>query len=301
MRVLVTGGTGFLGDRLQRALAERGDEVIVLSRRAGKAKHATQVVWTPNEPGPWLDEVKKADAVIHLAGAGIMDERWTDEHLRACRDSRVVPTALIAEALADPAAKAKVFVSASAVGYYGFIEDDRVCDESAPPGTDVLAELCAAWEAACAPAEAAGVRVVKMRIGVVLGAGGGALAQMLPVFKLGLGGPLGSGTQIFPWVHVADTVGALVFALDSAALSGAVNVTAPKPLPMNDFARALGRALRRPAIFRVPAFALRIMVGKGADVVLTGQNAPPKKLVEAGFVHRYGDLDAALREAVAAG
>lgn len=298
MKVLVTGGTGFLGERLCRALAERGDEVTVLSRRSGKSKHATQVVWTPEEAGPWLDEVKKADAVVHLAGAGIMDKRWTDEHLKACRDSRVIPTRIVAETLAARTDKPKAFVSASAVGYYGFLEDDRPCDESAPPGSDLLAEMCAAWEASSTPARAAGIRTVNLRIGIVLGPDGGALAQMLPIFKLGIGGPLGSGRQMFPWIHVGDAIAAILFALDTPSLEGPVNITAPKPVPMKEFASALGRALHRPALLPVPKLALRIAVGRGADVVLTGQNAVPKKLLGAGFAHRHPDLDEALSDLV---
>jgi uncharacterized protein len=298
MKILVTGGTGFIGERLVRTLAERGDEVTVLSRRSGASKHATQVVWTPEKAGPWLDEVKKADAIVHLAGAGIMDKRWDDEHLRSCRASRVVPTRLIAEAIASRTEKPKVFVSASAVGYYGFRSDDRICDESSPKGDDVLAGLCAEWEESCAPAEAAGVRVARARIGVVLGPEGGALAQMLPVFRLGLGGPLGSGTQMLPWVHAHDAVKALLFAVDTPSFSGPFNVTAPTPANMATFAKELGRVLHRPAFFRVPAFALRLVVGQGADVVLTGQNAVPKKLLEAGFSFCYPELFDALKEAV---
>ncbi len=298
MKVLITGGTGFLGERLVRKLAERGDEVTVLSRRAGRSELATQVVWTPDAPGAWTSEVSKADAIVHLAGAGILDKRWTEEHLRVCRASRVVATKLVAEAIAARSDKLKVFVSASAVGYYGFRSDDRVCDEGSPHGDDVLAEMCAAWEASCAPAEAAGVRVVRARIGVVLGPEGGALAQMLPMFRLGLGGSLGSGSQMLPWIHAADAVDALIFAVDTQALSGPVNVTAPNPVTMRVFAKELGRALGRPSFLSVPAFALRIAVGKGAEVILTGQNAPPKRLLDAGFSFRYPHLDAALTEAV---
>jgi uncharacterized protein (TIGR01777 family) len=300
MRVLVTGGTGFIGERLVRALAERGDTVTVLSRRAGQSKHATQVVWTPEASGPWLDEVKSTDAIVHLAGAGILDKRWTPEHLAMCRSSRVVPTRLIAEAIAKRDDK-PVFVSASAVGYYGFLTDDRVCDESAPAGTDVLAQMCAAWEASCAPAEDAGARVVRARVGVVLGPEGGAIAQMLPVFRLGLGGPLGNGKQMFPWIHVDDVVRALLFALDTQALCGPVNVTTPRPVTMTAFAKELGRVLGRPAFFKVPAFALHLAVGKGADVVLTGQNAVPKTLLGAGFSFRYPDLFDALADACKTG
>ncbi len=299
MKVLVTGGTGFIGERLVRKLADRGDEVTVLSRKAGTSAHAKQVVWTPSVAGPWLDEVKAADAIIHLAGAGILDKRWSEEHLRQCRASRVVPTKLIAEALASRKGDDVVLVSASAVGYYGFRNDDTLCDESTPPGTDVLAEMCADWEGSCAPAEAAGIRVVRTRIGVVLGPEGGALAQMLPIFRLGLGGPLGKGSQILPWIHADDTVDALVFAADTKALSGAVNLTSPNPVTMGVFAKALGSVLHRPSFLPVPSFALRIAMGEGAEVVLTGQNAPPKKLLAAGFPFRHPEVSAALADVLA--
>jgi len=300
MKVVVTGGTGFIGERLVRTLAERGDTVTVLSRRAGKHPHATQVVWTPEEKGPWLDEIRGADAILHLAGAGIMDARWSDAHLAMCRASRVHPTRLIAEALAESGRKEVVLVSASAVGYYGYRDDADVCDESSPNGTDVLAKMCAEWEASCAKAEDAGLRVAKARIGVVLGPGGGALAQMLPVFKLGLGGPLGSGRQMLPWIEVGDAVRALLFALDTAGFAGPFNVTAPTPVPMKAFAKTLGAVLHRPAVLPVPAFALRLAVGQGADVVLTGQNAVPKKLLGAGFVYTHPELHDALSVSVAA-
>ena len=298
MQVVVTGGTGFIGEKLVRTLAERGDTVIVLSRKAGSHPHAKQVVWTPDTKGPWLDEIRAADAVIHLAGAGIMDKRWDEEHLRLCRESRVVPTRLIAEALAESGRKEVVFVSASAVGFYGFRDDDKVCDESSPNGSDVLATMCAEWEASCEKAEAAGLRVARARIGVVLGPDGGALSQMLPVFKLGLGGPLGDGTQMLPWISVNDAVRALVFALDTAGFSGPFNVTAPKPVAMKVFAKALGAVLHRPAFFRVPGFALRLVVGKGAAVVLTGQNAVPKKLLDSGFSFEFPDLTDTLKDAI---
>lgn len=299
MKILVTGGTGFIGERLVAALVRRGDDVTVLSRRAGGSGKVRQVVWTPEQKGPWLDEVAAADAVIHLAGAGIMDRRWSDEHLRTCRDSRVLPTALISEALA--ARGSGTLVSASAVGYYGFRDDDRTCDESSPEGDDVLAHMCAEWEASTSAAESAGVRVSRARIGVVLGSGGGALAQMLPVFKLGLGGPLGNGRQMLPWIAVDDAVRALLFALDTPGFEGAFNVTAPTPVSMNHFAKELGAALGRPAFFRVPGFALRAVVGGGASVVLTGQNAVPKKLLDSGFSFCYPELGGALRAALTEG
>ncbi len=298
MKILVTGGTGFIGGRLVRTLAERGDEVTVLSRTAGASAYGRRVAWTPEAAGPWLDEVRATDAVVHLAGAGVMDKRWSDEHLANLRKSRIGPTRLIAETLAAREIKPKVFVCASAVGFYGFRDDDRVCDESSGSGTDALADLCREWEAATEPAKAAGIRVCNARIGVVLGPEGGALAQMLPVFRMGIGGPLGSGKQYLPWIHAEDTVRALMFALDDARVSGPFNVTAPTPVTMNVFAKALGRVLHRPSIFRVPGFVLKTVVGDGAAVVLTGQNAVPKKLESLGFSYSYPELEGALQEAV---
>lgn len=298
MKILVTGGTGFIGSRLVRTLAERGDDVVVLSRTAGESAFGRKVAWTPDAPGPWLDEVRAADAVVHLAGAGVMDKRWSAEHLENLRTSRIGPTRLVAETLAARENKPKVFVCASAVGYYGFREDDRTCDESAASGTDALADLCREWEAATEPAKAAGIRVCNARIGVVLGPEGGALAQMLPVFKLGIGGPLGSGKQMLPWIHAEDAVRALIFALDDARVEGPFNVTAPTPVNMNAFAKELGRVLHRPSIFRVPGFVLKTVVGDGAAVVLTGQNAVPRKLESLGFSYTFPDLHGALQDAV---
>jgi uncharacterized protein len=276
----------------------------VLSRRAGTSPSATIVAWSPAAPGeaPWVDELRRADAVVHLAGAGILDKRWSEEHLEDARRSRVVPTRRVAEVLAEASRageRSPVLVSASAVGYYGFLDDDRVCDEAAPCGTDVLARMCHEWEAAAEPAVAAGLRVVKARIGVVLGPEGGALAQMLPAFRAFVGGPIGSGRQYLSWIHADDAVRALLFALDTAALSGAVNITAPTPVNMAEFAETLGRVLGRPAVFRVPGFALRALIGAGAEVVLTGQNAVPTRLTAAGFTFRFPALEAGLRDALA--
>lgn len=308
MRVVVTGGTGFIGGRVVQALAARGDEVVVFSRRPGTSPVATIVPWSPSERGgageaAWLDELRRADGVIHLAGAGILDKRWSDEHLESARLSRVVPTRRIAEVLAEAAAspdraRPPVLVSASAVGYYGLLDDGRECDEAAPCGADVLARMCREWEAATEPAVAAGLRVVQARIGVVLGPEGGALAQMLPAFRGFVGGPLGSGRQFLAWIHADDAVRGLLFALDTPTLSGPMNLTAPTPVPMDVFAKTLGRVLGRPAIFRVPAFALRALIGAGADVVLTGQNALPTKLSGAGFTFRFPELEPGLRDAV---
>jgi len=296
VRWLVTGGTGFLGGRLVAALRARGDDVTVLSRSAGAGKDGERIVpWTPTREGPWVDEVARADAVVHLAGAAVADKRWTDERVAELRSSRVVPTALVARAIAASASRPRVFVSASAAGIYGMRKDDDVFTEDGAHGTDVLAEICEAWEAAAEPARAAGVRVVHPRTGLVLGTEGGILARMLPPFRAFVGGPIGDGKQWISWVHIDDAVRAILFAAETDAIAGPFNVTAPHPVTMNDLARELGHVLGRPAVLRVPAAALRVAVGSGlAEAILTGQRAVPRALERAGFAFRFPELRAAL-------
>jgi uncharacterized protein (TIGR01777 family) len=284
MRVLVTGGTGFIGGALVRTLAERGDEAVVVSRRPD----STGVGWDAVER-----EVERADAVVHLAGESVAGGRWTPARLRGIRESRVHSTDRIARAISRASRKPRVLVSGSAVGIYGMREDDRELDESAPPGDDVLARIAVDWEAAASPAREAGVRVVHPRTGVVLGRGGGALDRMKAPFRWFVGGPLGSGQQWVSWIHLRDAVRALLFALDRDALSGPVNVVAPNPVRMAALARAIGHALHRPAAMRVPGAALRLALGRGlAQALLTGQRALPRKLLEAGFAFEFPRVDA---------
>jgi uncharacterized protein (TIGR01777 family) len=304
MQILLTGGTGFVGAVLAQAIEDRGDSVVVVSRRAdaqseaGLTQRGTQaptrrrtVAWDSLET-----EVGRADAVVHLAGEPVADARWTRERLERIRSSRVDTTARLARAIASAPNAPRVFVSASAVGIYGMRRDDVVCDERTPPADDVLARVCVAWEAAAEPARAAGARVVHPRIGVVLGRGG-ALAKMAGPFRWFLGGPVGDGTQWVSWIHVKDVVRALLFLVDHDTLSGPVNVVAPAPVIMNDLAHALGRALGRPSALRVPALALRLALGDGlAEVLLTGQRVAPRRLAEAGFAFDYPTLDPALAE-----
>jgi uncharacterized protein len=282
-RILLTGGTGFIGAALSAALKARGDEVVTVSRRG-------PVTWDGVE-----EEVARADVVVHLAGEPIADERWTPQRLERIRSSRVDTTRRLATALATRP-HARVFISGSAVGIYGMRLDDVVCDESTPAGDDLLARICVEWEAAAAPAREAGVRVVHPRVGIVLGRGG-ALAKMRKPFELFAGGPIGTGRQWLSWIHLSDVVRALVFAIDRESLSGPFNCVAPAPATMNDFARALGKALGRPSFFRVPAIALRAALGDGvAELLLTGQRAVPRKLLEAGFQFEFPALDEALRD-----
>jgi uncharacterized protein (TIGR01777 family) len=302
LKVVITGGTGFIGQKLAAALAERGDSAVVLTR-GGARPHApspriTFEAWDPEDPrdAPWTRAITEADAVVHLAGAGVLDERWTAERIALIRSSRTIPTRRIADLLAAAPRKPRVWLSASAVGIYGMRKDDAVLDEQAPHGDDVLATICQEWEAATAPAKAAGVRVAIPRIGIVLGTEGGALAKMLPPFKAFVGGPVGDGTQWVSWVHWHDVVRAFLFALDTDSFAGAFNLSAPKPVTMNALAHAIGGSLHRPSAMRVPAFAARAIIGPGAEAVLTGQRVVPTRLERAGFTFAYEDVEIALRD-----
>jgi uncharacterized protein (TIGR01777 family) len=285
VRVLVTGGTGFIGGSLVRAIRERGDEAVVVSRRPD----ATAVGWNRIER-----EVEHADAIVHLAGEPIATARWTRARLDRIRKSRVQPTQTIARAIERASRRPRVFVSGSAVGIYGMRDDDALLDESSPPGDDVLARVAVAWEDAASPAGAVGVRVVHARMGIVLGRGGGALARMATPFRWFAGGPIGTGRQWVSWIHLRDAVRALLFALDCDALAGPVNLVAPEPVTMETLAHAIARALHRPAAMRVPPFALRLALGDGlAQALLTGQRALPRKLVDLAFAFDFPRVEQA--------
>ncbi len=294
MRVLLTGGTGFIGSHLADALEARGDRVALVSRQprtlAPSPKGRVLASWDEVEA-----EVARSDAVVHLAGEPIADARWTRQRLERIRSSRVDTTARIARAIAAAPSRPLVFVSGSAVGIYGTRQDDVLCNESTPPGDDVLARIVVAWEAAAAPAREAGVRVVHPRIGVVLGPGG-ALARMVTPYRWFVGGALGSGKQWVSWVHLHDVVGALLFLVDRE-IRGPVDVAAPEPVTMAQLSSAIGHALHRPSLLRVPAFALKAAVGSGvATLLLTGQRVSSFKLQAAGFSFAYPRIDEALRD-----
>ena len=274
MRVLVTGGTGFIGGPLVTALRARGDDVVIVSRTAGEGR----IPWSAVD-----DEVARVDAVVHLAGEPIADARWTPARLERIRASRVETTAQIATAIARAARKPRVFVSGSAVGFYGMAMSDAVLAEDAPPGDDDLARIVVAWESAADPARRV-TRVAHPRTGVVLGPGGGALEKLAAPFKWFVGGPIGNGAQWVSWVHLRDAVRALLFAIDRDAIVGPFNVVAPGAVTMNTLASALGTALGRPSALRVPSFALRLALGDGlARMLLTGQRLVPRALERAGF------------------
>jgi hypothetical protein len=300
MKVALTGASGFLGPVLVQRLLERGHGVHVLARDVARALSGLPSgvtgsyfdAATPLSP----DALGGAEAVIHLAGEPVA-QRWTDKARQRIRDSRVVGTRLLVEAM-RAAGTVRHFVSASAIGYYGADRGAEPLTETGSPGEDFLARVCRAWEAEAQEAESAGIRTVLPRIGVVLHPEGGALKQMLPLFRLGLGGKMGSGRQYLSWVHRDDTVGLLLFALEQQELRGPVNVTAPEPVTNADFARALGAALHRPAVLPVPAFALKVAVGEMSEAVLGGQRVLPRRAQEAGYRFQHPDLPEALRSLV---
>ena len=294
MRIVLAGGSGFLGRALRARLERDGHSVAVLTRSPGRTPDA--VTWTPDGTvGPWASAIAGADAIVNLAGEGIADKRWNDARRRALRDSRLLTTRSLVGALRQ--SPAPVLVNASAVGYYGARADERVT-ESTPPGADFLSQLCVEWEREADQASAT-TRVALVRTGLVLHPDGGALGQMLLPFKLGAGGPMGSGTQFMPWIHLDDWVSLVLWLIESRDARGAFNGTAPAPVTNREFAGALGRALHRPAIVPAPAFALRILLGEFAESLLTGQRAVPARALEQGFTFRFGDLDGALADLLA--
>lgn len=296
MRVVVSGSSGLIGSALCSSLTSEGHEVVKLVRRTAGAG---EIQWDPMSGQLADGALEGSDAVVHLAGAGIGDHRWTDEYKAEIRDSRVRSTELLASAIAECANGPKVMLSGSAVGYYGDA-GDRELDESSPAGGDFLADVCRQWEAATAAAEAAGKRVVHLRTGIVLAAKGGALGKMLPLFKLGLGGRFGSGRQWQSWVSLPDEVAAIRHLLTADA-RGAVNLTAPTPVTGSEFAKTLGKVLHRPSLVPVPSFGPKLLLGSELvdGLLLSGQRALPRALQGSGFKFQHETLEVALRAVLA--
>lgn len=293
-RVLLSGASGMLGSALRTALSARGNTVLQLTRRAPLAPNQFQ--WNPSGGEQLTHSQAFADltAAIHLSGANVADRRWTDAYKRQIVQSRVETTRVLATQLAGLSRPPKALLVASAVGIYGD-RGDELLDETSAPGNGFMAEVCKEWEAASAPAADAGVSVVHMRFGVVLSANKGALARFLPLFRLGLGGRIGSGRQYMSWISEQDLVGAVLFLLDSKNASGAYNVTAPNPVTNAQFTRLLAAQLHRPSIFTVPAFAARAAFGQMADeALLASTRAYPARLVAAGYQFQHPSLVHAL-------
>lgn len=295
-----------IGRALVAELVGRGDEVTILSRDASRARAALgaagdsvqAAAWNPTDGAAPLEALSGRDAVVHLAGENVA-QRWTDKARRAIRESRVAGTRNLVAGLsaAGEGERPRVLVSSSAVGYYGPHGDEPI-DEDAPPGDDFLAQACVEWEREASAAADLGLRVVRVRTGVVLDRTGGALAKMLPPFRAGVGGPVAGGRQYMPWIHRDDVVGMMATAIGDERWSGPVNATAPEPVTNREFSRALGRVLRRPAVAPVPGFALRLLYGEMAEIVTTGVRAVPAQPLMLGYDFRHRELDEALRAAL---
>ncbi|WNM34636.1 TIGR01777 family oxidoreductase [Streptomyces sp. Li-HN-5-11] len=294
-RIAVAGASGLIGSALVRSLVADGHEVVRLVRRS--ARGADEVRWDPGERYVDAAGLAGCDAVVNLAGAGVGDHRWTDGYKREIRDSRVLGTAALAEAVASLDVPPRVFVSGSAIGFYGDT-GDRAVDEEAPPGDGFLPSLCVEWEEAAAPAREAGVRTVFARTGLVVAREGGAWGRLFPLFKAGLGGRMGSGRQYWSYIALHDEVAALRHLLHTESLSGPVNLTAPRPLTNREITAAMGRVLGRPTVFSVPAPVLRTVLGEMAGDVLGSARVVPKRLLESGFSFAFPGIEDAIRAAL---
>ncbi len=299
MRVAITGGTGFVGRAVARALAERGDEVIAFTRDPEGAverldSEVVPVRWDPDVPVGIAAGLAGVEAVVNLAGEPVVGARWSDAQKERIRASRVDGTRALVQAMAQTRERPRVLVSASAVGYYG-VSGTRELGEDAPPGQDFLATVCRAWESEALNAVALGVRTAVLRIGVVLGKEGGALPKMLLPFKLFVGGPVGDGAQWVSWIHLDDLVGLVLFAIDRQEVAGLLNATAPHPVTNGELSETLGHVLGRPSWLSAPRFGVELVLGEAATVVLDGQRAVPLRALELGYPFQFTEVDAALR------
>jgi len=296
-KIAITGATGLIGRELCRKLHEEGDEVTVFTREIKKGKelfpYLTDFVeWDYNKPELWKNELNGKDTVVHLAGANIFGERWTNSYKRTIMDSRKSATKILVDSIGELKNKPKTFISSSAVGYYGDKENDIITEES-PSGTDFLSMVCRSWEFEAKQVEKFGVRRVSIRTGIVLSSKEGALKKMLLPFRLFAGGSIGKGDQWFPWIHIEDIINVYLFVLNNE-ISGVLNGTSPNPVTMREFAKTLGKVLHRPSFFTVPEFVLKLAVGEGAQSILSSLRVIPQKLIKNSFKFKYDHLEPAL-------
>jgi len=297
MRVVITGGSGLIGSEVARDLGSAGHEIVILTRNPTKAElppNTRAVQWDGRTATGWSNLIDGDTAILHLAGESIASGRWSDAKKRRIRESRVDSGKAVLAAIRQASEKPRVLLQGSAVGYYGPCGDE-VVTESHPPGSDFLAGVCVDWEGSTAEAESLGVRRALLRTGIVLSPKGGALPKMALPFRLMAGGPIGSGRQWVPWIHIADEVGAIRFLIEREDARGPFNLAAPRPLTNRDFSHALGKALHRPSFAPAPGFALRTVLGEMADMLLYGQRAVPHRLLEMGYAFRYPEALPALR------
>lgn len=296
MKIVITGASGLIGSELVKRLAHQSHTLTLLSRRPSRkvsSSGAQWLEWHPGENGPWCGAIDGADAVINLAGEPIAGKRWSPRQKQILRASRVDTTRALVGAIAKADVKPKLLISSSAVGYYSSRGEEAITEESRP-GDDFLARLCVDWEAEARNAENLGVRVVLLRTGIVLAQGRGALQKMVPPFKMFAGGPLGSGKQFMPWIHIDDEVGLIEFALTNQSVQGPINAAAPNPVTMSDFCRALGDRLNRPSWAKVPTSVLTLLVGEMADMLLASQRVLPDAALKLGYKFKYAQLKHAL-------
>ncbi|MEW5859762.1 MAG: TIGR01777 family oxidoreductase [Cyanobacteriota bacterium] len=305
MKVAITGATGFVGSRLVERLHAEGNQILVFSRNAAKAKQVFPantypnleiIPYTPTESGSWQQSIAGCDAVVNLSGEPIAEKRWTPEQKQTILNSRKIGTQKIVEAINQANPKPSVLVNSSAIGYYGTSET-AAFDETSSAGNDFLSTVCKEWETEAQKVKDSGTRLVIVRTGIVLGMGG-ALAKMLPPFKMFAGGPIGTGRQWFSWIHRDDLVNLILFALSHPEIEGVLNGTAPNPVRMNELAQTLGEVLNRPSWLPVPSFVLEGLLGDGAQVVLEGQQVLPKRTLSQSFEYQYPTLKPALTEIV---
>ena len=300
MRIIITGGTGLLGRPLSAALAQAGHEVTVLSRQPGKVQNMPPGVklaaWDGESSQGWGELADGADAVVNYAGESIAGGRWSDERKRKIRQSRINAGKAVMQAISAAAVKPKVLIQASGIDYYSAQTGDQAVTEASGPGSDFLAKVCFDWEASTAAAKAQGVRRPVVRTGIVLAADGGALPRLLLPFKLFAGGPLGSGKQWLPWIHIADHVAAVRFLIENETADGPFNLVAPNPVTNQEMAKAIGEVMGRPAFVPAPAFAMRAVLGEMATLVLEGRRVVPSKLQSLGFPFQYATVLPALRD-----
>ena len=303
-RIILTGATGLIGRKLFAALRERGYELVIFSRRPEAARTmlpgaVDYVAWSPAEQGPWAAAVDGAHAVIHMAGApisqGLLGPRWTAAYKAEIRASREIGTRGIVNAIATASQRPAVLINASAIGYYGY-RDDTPLDEQSPAGTDFVAEVCVAWEREALRVEALGVRLVRLRTGILLDPEAGALNQLLLPFRMRSGGPIMPGNQYYSWIHPDDELGLTLMALEDERVSGAFNATAPTPVTNREFTTTLGVVLNSPSWLAVPEFSLRLALGEMADLVTKGQRVLPHRALELGYQFRFAELRPALED-----
>lgn len=296
-KIVITGATGLIGKRITDKLIQRGDEVTIFTRSVDKAKQiipgaAEYVNWNL-EQNDWESHIVGKDAVIHLAGENVMGKRWNEEHKKNIFNSRIDTTRALVKAIENAADKPKVFIAASAVGFYG--SSEQPVTEESLSGKDFLAGVVKAWEEETKKVDLLKVRRVNVRTGIVLDKNKGALAQMITPFKYFIGGPLGTGKQWFPWIHIDDAIGIFLYSLDNANVNGVLNAASPNHVRMNEFCKTLGSVMHRPSLFKVPAFVLKLIFGEAVAVLLQGAKVIPKRTIEYGYKFRFENAEQALK------